>query len=328
MGLFMKKKNVEDQARQLFASLPESECEQMITGLEDLVTRLKQVCKTNSEKDNDLTEFISIISKAVSEQSQALESTTSSIEHMIENTNHITTITDEVKSQSRNNLHILDGGNERVEKLEKQMDHLKHSFVEFSSEIKTLENQSIEISKFAKTIGDIASQTELLALNASIEAARAGEHGKGFAVVASEVRKLADQSKAALTEINQNVSSILAQVNEVSDKVDERNKDIDLAKGNTEEVKTTFLESLNHKKKLNKMMEKITNATSASQEEVMTFSSMLEELISASSENTTKLEELLTISKDKRSNSTETYSFINDLDTLVGKFGTAFREQE
>ncbi|MCD8501377.1 MAG: hypothetical protein LRY71_06395 [Bacillaceae bacterium] len=60
----------------------------------------------------------------------------------------------------------------------------------------------------------------------------------------------------------------------------------------------------------------------------MTFSSMLEELISASSENTTKLEELLTISKDKRSNSTETYSFINDLDTLVGKFGTAFREQE
>ncbi|ABV61715.1 methyl-accepting chemotaxis protein [Bacillus pumilus] len=78
-----------------------------------------------------------------------------------------------------------------------------------------------EISAMAKTVSDIADQTNLLSLNAAIEAARAGEAGKGFAVVADEIRKLADESSTATRQIFDMVSHIERGIQSISQTVKE-----------------------------------------------------------------------------------------------------------
>lgn len=86
---------------------------------------------------------------------------------------------------------------------------------EIINNIVILEQRTLSISQIMSTINDIAEKTNLLSLNASIEAARAGEAGRGFQVVAGEVRKLADQSKDAVNEIDILIKSIQAQTKDV-----------------------------------------------------------------------------------------------------------------
>ena len=91
--------------------------------------------------------------------------------------------------------------------------------IELANKIKELSSTATDVQGVLGIIGDIADQTNLLALNAAIEAARAGEHGRGFAVVADEVRNLAERTQKSLSEISATINVIVQSINDSSEQM-------------------------------------------------------------------------------------------------------------
>lgn len=150
-----------------------------------------------------IMERIEHLNEAIEIQASGVVQSSAAIEQMVANVNSVSTIL-EKNNQSVNDLATASNeGRKRVQ-----------SAVQMSEQIIS---QSSGLLEASKTIQSIASQTNLLAMNAAIESAHAGEAGKGFAVVADEIRKLAEQSNNQSKSIEDNLKTLSNAIQQVAD---------------------------------------------------------------------------------------------------------------
>ncbi len=109
---------------------------------------------------------------------------------------------EEAATGARQVLALATAGNKVVGQTLAAMSDLQEKVGASARQIMHLSEQTSQIGNITSVVTDLASQTNMLALNASVEAVRAGEYGKGFGVVAAEIRRLADQSKKSADKIN------------------------------------------------------------------------------------------------------------------------------
>ncbi len=185
----------------------------MTSSLQKVISQISQVAGDLSSTSAEILASTAQQVSGASEQSAAISETTTTVDEVRNIAEQTVLRAQEVADAAQRSVEISRAGEGAVGDTIESMSGIKVRVEGIAENILALSEQTQQIGEIIASVNDIASQSNMLALNASVEAARAGEQGKGFAVVAMEVRSLAEQSRQATQQVEAILSDIQRATN-------------------------------------------------------------------------------------------------------------------
>ncbi len=297
-----------------------------------LISEIQRIADTVSDNFTSVHDSSHNISAMIQESTTALSETASNIEDEViemeklagssdilaQNVGLMTQSIVESASVGEKVIVQTKASSHQILQMKSQFDETAAGFESLSKKMSDLYERSGLILSIIETIRNIAGQTNLLALNASIEAARAGEQGRGFAVVAEEIRKLAEESSASVSKIDEIIKSVLQEIKASNDITAENYTLISSSNANIDQTLIQYGET---EKSIQSMIQSIRSmddkvrTIDAIQDKVLSGTSIVKEL---SHKNAVMIEQISATSEEESANVEEITASIDSLNEMIG----------
>lgn len=256
------------------------------------------------------------MSAAIEEEASSIYTINDSMSNSLQSINQTVVISRGISERSNEMTSKVDEGWNKINSIDKEMSTVNETIKSTAVTVSELKTSLEEINILLESIQDIAVQTNLLALNASIESARAGEHGKGFAVVAEQVRKLSEQSKGIVANINQVTEDIFIKADAAVKRSIEGEKSASDSVNTMHELSEYFAEIKDSYKETNSELSKVIVEIESTANHFALAQEQITNVASISEENSASTQEILSFIEAENSQIAKINKAVSGLQNL------------